>query len=178
MNLNYSTLPHAVPRRVLLGGRPDRRNFAPRAGLAWRLPKLPLPGGITVFRAGYGIYYSRRLRWRLTTWRSTALNIHNETQGNQPPVLTTRNGFAQTASTGFPSYFGVDPTAPTAYVQQWTAGFQHELPGRLLLETAYVASKGTHLGRFRQFNTPAHVEIGQDLPPRPGDLQSLRTFRI
>ena len=36
--------------------------------------------------------------------------------------------------------------------------------------------KGTELGRFRRFNTPAHVETGENLPPRPGDLQSLRTF--
>ena len=37
-------------------------------------------------------------------------------------------------------------------------------------------SKGAKLGRYRQFNTPAHVETGENLPPRPGDLQSLRTF--
>jgi hypothetical protein len=61
-------------------------------------------------------------------------------------------------------------------VQEWTASFQHELPSRVLLELAYVGSKGTDLGRFRQFNTPAHVETGENLAPRPGDLQSLRTF--
>jgi hypothetical protein len=61
-------------------------------------------------------------------------------------------------------------------VQQWSAGFQHEAPGRTLIEVAYVGTKGTKLGRFRRFNTPAHVETGENLPPRPGDLQSLRTF--
>jgi hypothetical protein len=91
-------------------------------------------------------------------------------------VLTTRDGFPKTASTGFPSYFGVDPKARTPYVQQWTAGIQHELPGKLLLEIAYLGSKGSKLGRYRQFNTPAHVETGENLPPRPGNLQSLRTF--
>ncbi len=40
----------------------------------------------------------------------------------------------------------------------------------------YIGAKGTDLGRFRRFNTPAHVETGENLPPRPGDLQSLRTF--
>ncbi|MGO9260817.1 MAG: carboxypeptidase regulatory-like domain-containing protein [Bryobacteraceae bacterium] len=178
LNLNYSTLPgDPTLQRVSSAVSPGTHNFAPRAALAWRLPKLPLPGGMTVFRAGYGIYYSQEIAVETYDLVLNGLsNIHNETEGGQLPVLTTRNGFAQTASTGFPSYFGVDPHAPTAYVQQWTAGFQHELPGKLLLETAYIASKGTHLGRFRQFNTPAHVETGQDLPPRPGDLQSLRTF--
>jgi hypothetical protein len=46
----------------------------------------------------------------------------------------------------------------------------------VLLEVAYLGSKGTHLGRYRQFNTPAHVETGENLPPRPGDLQDLRTW--
>jgi hypothetical protein len=45
-----------------------------------------------------------------------------------------------------------------------------------LFEATYIGSKGTDLGLYRRFNTPAHVETGQDLPPRPGDLQSLRTF--
>jgi len=178
LNLNYSTLPAAPAlQRVNSAVAPDPRNFAPRVGLAWQLPKLPLPGGTTVFRAGYGIYYSQEIAVETYDLVLNGLsNVHNETEGGQLPVLTTRDGFASTASTGFPSYFGVDPHAPTAYVQQWTAGFQHELPRKLLLEIAYIGSKGTHLGRFRQFNTPAHLEVGQNLPPRPGDLQALRTF--
>ena len=92
------------------------------------------------------------------------------------PVLTIQNGFPQTSSTGFPSYYGVDQHAPTTYAQQWSASIQHELPGSTLLEIAYVGTKGTDLSLFRRFNTPAQVETGADLPPRPGDLQSLRTF--
>ena len=44
------------------------------------------------------------------------------------------------------------------------------------MEVAYVGTKGTRLGRYRQFNTPPHVETGENLPPRPGDLQALRPF--
>ena len=172
LNLDYSTLPNP-PRLVNVNSAtlPNRHDFAPRVGLAWNLPKL------FVFRAGYGIYYNSEIA--VETYDlvlNGLLNIANETQGSQPPVLTTRNGFPTTAGTGFPSYFGVDPHARTPYVQQWNASLQRELPGRVLLELAYVGSKGTHLGRYRQFNTPAHVETGENLPPRPGDLQSLRTF--
>ena len=46
----------------------------------------------------------------------------------------------------------------------------------MLLEIAFIGSKGTKLGRFRHFNTPAQVETGANLAPRAGDLQSLRTF--
>ena len=67
-------------------------------------------------------------------------------------------------------------TRRTPYVQQWSASFQHEAAGHVLVEIAYMGTKGTDLPLFRRFNTPAQVEIGADLPPRPGDLQSLRTF--
>ena len=172
LNLDYSTLPNP-PRLVSVntGSAPRRKNFAPRVGLAWQLPMH------TVFRAGYGIFFSPEIAVEsYDLVLNNQLNVINETQGDRAPVLTTRNGFAQTAVSGFPSYFGLDPKARTPYVQQWNAGFQHELPGRALLELVYVGSKGTELGRYRQFNTPAHVETGENLPPRPGDLQSQRTF--
>lgn len=171
LNLDYSTLPNQPQlKRVSSAVNPDYQNFSPRIGLAWQLPKV-------VFRAGYGVYYSQEIA--VETY-DLALNgesnIVNQTNGNLAPVLSTQNGFARTAVTGLPSYFGVDPNARTPYVQQWTASLQHELPRRVLLELAYAGSKGTRLGRFRQFNTPAHVELGQNLAPRPGDLQSLRSF--
>jgi outer membrane receptor protein involved in Fe transport len=172
LNLDYSNLPNPpqlVP--VKSGTNPDRDDFGPRVGLAWQFASR------TVLRAGYGIYDSPEIA--VETYDlllNGLLNVENETAGTQPPVLTTRNGFPTTANTGFPSYFGLDPNARTPYVQQWTSSIQRELPGRTLLELAYIGSKGTHLGRYRDFNTPAHVETGQDLPPRPGDLQSLRTW--
>jgi hypothetical protein len=46
----------------------------------------------------------------------------------------------------------------------------------LVSEIAYLGTKGTKLGRFRRFNTPLHEVTGENLPPRPGDLQSLRPF--
>lgn len=176
-NLDYSTLPQSpVLRRVSTGINPKRLDFAPRIGLAARLPHILASSHDTVFRAGYGIYFSPEIA--VETYDLLRNGVRNEF--NQPsglkPVLTFENGFPQTASTGFPSYFGVDQNARTPYVQQWSTSIQHELPGNTLLEIAYVGTKGTGLGRFRRFNTPAHVEIGQNLPPRPGDLQSLRTF--
>jgi len=178
LNLDYSTLPNPpLLARVNSGDAPRRKNFAPRVGLAWRLPNLPHSIRPAVFRAGYGIYYSPEIAVEsYDLVLNNQLNIFNETQGDRAPVLTTRNGFPTTSASGFPSYFGLDPKARTPYVQQWNGGVQHELPGRVLLEAAYIGSKGTELGRYRQFNTPAHVETGENLPPRPGDLQALRTF--
>jgi hypothetical protein len=177
LNLDYSTLPSApVLRPVDTGTNSQYKNFAPRIGVAARLPRVFGGSRDTVFRAGYGIYFSPEQA--IETYNLLRNGVTN--QFNQPgglaPVLTFENGFPQTSSTGFPSYYGVDQNAPMPYVQQWSASIQHELPGATLFEIAYVGTKGTDLGIFRRFNTPAHVEIGQNLPPRPGDLQSLRTF--
>jgi hypothetical protein len=177
LNLDYSTLPKdPVLRPVDTVTQPDRKDFAPRIGLAARLPHV-LPGsGETVFRAGYGIYYSPEVAVEAYDLVRNGLRNELNQPGGTTPVLTVENGFPQTGSTGFTSYFGIDKNARTPYVQQWAASIQHEAPGKVVVEVAYIGSKGTHLGLFRRFNTPAHVETGENLPPRPGDLQSLRTF--
>jgi hypothetical protein len=177
LNLDYSTLPNApVLRRVNTVTAPDRKDFAPRIGLAARLPHLLKSSRDTVFRAGYGIYFSPEIAIEAYDLLRNGIHNENNEPGGLTPFLTFENGFPQTGSTGFPSYYGVDENAPTPYVQQWSASIQHELPGSTLFEIAYVGTKGTDLGLFRRFNTPAHVETGENLPPRPGDLQSLRTF--
>ncbi|HEX4593707.1 MAG TPA: carboxypeptidase regulatory-like domain-containing protein [Bryobacteraceae bacterium] len=177
VNLDYSTLPNApVLRRVDSVTAPDRKDFAPRIGLAARLPHLLKSSHDTVFRAGYGIYFSPEIAIEAYDLVRNGIRNENNEPGGLTPILTLENGFPQTGSSGFPSYYGVDKNAPTPYVQQWSASIQHELPGSTLFEISYVGTKGTDLGLFRRFNTPAHVEIGANLPPRPGDLQSLRTF--
>jgi outer membrane receptor protein involved in Fe transport len=176
LNLDYAGLP-GPPRLVSVDSavRADRNNWAPRLGLAFR----PLAGRDFVFRAGYGVYFSPEIASETYDLiRNGVRNEQNQTDGSQAPILTLRNGFPKTASTGFPSYFGLDPNARTPYMQQWSAGVQQMLPPGILLEIAYVGSKGTKLGRFRQFNTPLHEVTGENLPPRPGDLQQLRPFPL
>jgi hypothetical protein len=178
LNLDYSSLPN--PPSLVNVSRsfdPNRTNFAPRASLAWRLPGLFSAKGDTVFRAGYGMYYSPEMGVESYYLVLNGLrNELNSSDGLAAPILTTRDGFPSGASTGFPSYYGTDRHLPTPYVQQWNAGVQKELPGRVVFEAAYVGSKGTDLGRFRRFNTALHTETGENLDPRPGDLQSLRPF--
>jgi hypothetical protein len=176
LNLDYSNLPAApVLQSVESAVEPDRNNFAPRVGLAWRMPSQ-LGRGDSVFRVGYGIYFNPEIATE--TYDLVRNGVRNETNsvdGSQP-ILTIRNGFPNTATTGLPTYFGLDRTARTPYVQQWTASIQRELPGQVVLEIAYAGTRGTKLGRFRQFNTPLHVVTGENLSPRPGLLQTLRPF--
>jgi outer membrane receptor protein involved in Fe transport len=178
VNLDYSNSP-APPTLVRTSSavEPDRNNFAPRIGLAWRPSGGFWQRRDLVVRAGYGVYFNPEIATEYYNLvRNSIINETNFTLGTEKPILTLHDGFPQTASTGFPSYFGLDPQARTPYVQHWSFSLQYELPFKILFESAYVGSKGTHLGKSRIFNTPLHAEIGENLPPRPGDLQSLRTW--
>jgi outer membrane receptor protein involved in Fe transport len=167
LNLDYSPSPHLV--QVSSSAQNDYTNFAPRIGLAYRLPGFISRRGETVFRAGFGIYYSPEIAAEAYDLVLNGIQTEmNQTTGIGLPILTTKNGFPQTSSTGFPSYFGLDPKAATPYVAQWNAGFQKELPGAIVFEAAYLGSKGTHLGRFDRENIPPS--------PGPGDLQARRPF--
>ena len=177
LNLNYSNLPNApVLQTAPTASSPNYHNFAPRAGLAWT-PQFSLwPGRKMVFRAAYGIYYTPEIATEAYNLVLNNIVTQNNATTGASPQLTIENGFPRNANLGFPTLYGLDQHAPTPYMQQWNAGIQQELGGGILFEAAYIGSKGTDLGLYRRFNTPAHVETGQDLPPRPGDLQSLRTF--
>lgn len=178
VNLDFSTLP-AAPKLVSTNRavEPDRNNFSPRIGLAWRPARGFWERRDLVLRAGYGVYFNPEIAMEnYDLVRNGIRNEINQTDGSRAPVLTTANGFPQTAGTGLLSYYGLDPKARTPYMQQWTASLQHQLPSRILFETAYIGSKGTKLGKSRLFNTPLHTETGENLAPRAGNLQSLRTF--
>ncbi|HZU21676.1 MAG TPA: hypothetical protein VE998_02520, partial [Terriglobales bacterium] len=121
---------------------PDHNNFAPRVGIAWSLGQK----AITVVRAGYGIFYD---------------TVLGQIPGNvllNPPSLPDfyvaqgvgwPNAFAPS---GFPVITITPAVFPTPYSQAWNLDIQHQLPGRILLEAAYVGTTGTHLPRFRQIN--------------------------
>jgi len=177
-NLDFSALPEA-PRLVQLGleqgplpkngVRANRWNFAPRLGLSYRVRPQ------TVLRAGYGIYYAREIGALSYNLVRNGVRIETNDSPVTQPLLTTANAFSR-PEFGLPSYFYIDPNSSTPYVQQWNLGVQRELPHGMLLETLYAGSKGTHLFRYRNWNNAFHVETGEDLDPRPGTLQDLRTF--
>jgi carboxypeptidase family protein len=176
-NLDYSALPKPpILRQLDQVSNPQRLNFAPRIGLAARLPGPLSRTRETVFRAGYGIYYNPEIAVEAYDLLRNGIRTELNQPGGLKPILTFQNGFPASSSTGLPSYYGVDQNARTAYMQQWSASLQRETPGQVVVEVAYVGTKGTELAKVRRFNTPAHVETGENLPPRPGDLQSLRTF--
>jgi hypothetical protein len=124
--------------------QPDRDDFAPRGGLAWK----PSAKHSTVVRLGYGIYYN-----------PTALNRLATELSEQPPfaetqtlttstanVLTLQNGLA-TAPTNASilNTYAVQKNYKVGYAQSWNVSVQQNLSRSFFFELSYLGTKGTDL---------------------------------
>jgi trimeric autotransporter adhesin len=119
---------------------PDRNNFAPRIGVAWKAMKQ------TVIRAGYGINYN------LAQYGAFVQDF-----AFQPPFAVTSTNISSLANpltlqNGFPAVnasvtnnFAVDPNYRLGYVQIWNLDIQRQLPAGLVMNLDYNGSKGTRL---------------------------------
>jgi len=130
--------------------QPDRNNFAPRLGLAWK------PLNLTVVRLGYGINYN------LAQYGTVIQNF-----AFQPPFANTQTNSVTDPTTsnltlvnGFPTPTGVvtnnyaiDPNYRLGYVQIWNLDIQRQLPHGFLLNVGYNGAKGTHLDEQRAILT-------------------------
>ncbi|MCC7498371.1 MAG: TonB-dependent receptor [Bryobacterales bacterium] len=129
--------------RALLA--PDKNNFSPRVGFAWRPSML----GETVIRGGYGIYYQMEhpnANFSMVEgFQATAGGSVIGSSSGVPDVFFS-NPFQQLVSSGsLNNTTSIDQNERDAYVQQWNFTIQHKLPGGIMLDTGYVGSKGTRL---------------------------------
>jgi hypothetical protein len=128
----------------------DPNNFAPRAGFAYS----PLDSGRLALRGGYGIFYSRP---------STA---YINATINSPPTYVLRRSpagpvafedpfFPLPSQDQFPALVvgaalssnTFDRRMRTAYFHQYNASLQYALGNDLLVEVAYVGTRGRNLFR-------------------------------
>ncbi|MBV9436981.1 MAG: TonB-dependent receptor [Acidobacteria bacterium] len=119
---------------------PDRNNFAPRIGIAWKATKK------IVARGGYGINYNTG------QYGSIVQNL-----ANQPPFAFTETNVSSAANfltleNGFPpavaavtNNFAIDKNYKLGYVQIWNLNVQAEVKPSLLVNIGYNGSKGTDL---------------------------------
>lgn len=120
---------------------PDRNNFAPRIGIAWK------PFAKTVVRAGYGINYNtgqyssvvQQLAFQ-PPFSFTQTNVESATL-----PLTLENGFPPAPPSTVTNNYGVDINYALGYVQIWNLDIQRELTPTLMLNLDYTGTKGTHL---------------------------------
>jgi hypothetical protein len=144
------------------------KEVAPRLGIAYQLRRN------MVFRGGYGISYGPPILNNFGSQNTFGFKSGVPfTAGTSPtgffqdPVtyLSALNGAALPAKAqiGVPPFTGVLPNRDPAsangqtldflpkkslaqpYTQNWSVGFQYQLPRGVFLETNYIASKGTRL---------------------------------
>ena len=147
-------------------------NFGPRIGLAYQLNQK------TVVRGGYGMYYSSA---NGNTgggcfpcgWGTSASPTPTSPDGISP-AFNWDNGFL------LPANFVPPPVIDPSYangstvlvlskedglagrIQNWQVNVQRELPKGLLLDVAYVASKGSRLNSYVPYNQvdPKYLSLG------------------
>jgi hypothetical protein len=130
--------------------RPDRNNFAPRIGIAWKPQKQ------TVVRTGYGINYN------LAQYGTMIQNFAFQppfanTEANTTDVSGLRRGSPLKLTNGFPppsgntvtNNFAVNPNYRLGYVQIWNLDIQREFPGAVVMNAGYDGAKGTRLDTQR-----------------------------
>lgn len=175
-----NALPQYRLPNVPLGGKsllrnPNDKDVAPRVGFAWS----PLEAGRLVLRGGAGLFYSR------------ASFNYPSTTATTPPlyVIGTRSAppfadpfFAVPSPNSFPTFVpGInlsgslfDRGIRTPVFYQFNASLQYQLAKDLLMETAYVGTRGLNLFRQVAINqarlaSPTHPVVN------PGDAITTNT---
>lgn len=140
---------------------PDRNNWGPRVGIAW---KVPWTKQTTAVRSGYGVYYNEQAYIQLAQQLSqqppfATSNAVNTTLENP---LMLQNGFLTAAPSVITNTFAVDRFYHTPYAQTWNFTVEHDFGQGFFIEAGYLGTKGTNLD----------VRILPNEPP-PGSPQAL-----
>jgi hypothetical protein len=130
---------------------PDRNNFAPRIGVAWRAAQR------LIIRAGYSIDYDTNpynsLASQLALQPPFAVGQTGISSKGQ--LLTLTNGFPAQQADAVANDFAVGRNLPLSYAQIWVLQLQNELPRGFMLVTSYTGTKGTDLQMLRAPNRTA-----------------------
>jgi Carboxypeptidase regulatory-like domain/TonB-dependent Receptor Plug Domain/TonB dependent receptor-like, beta-barrel len=149
---------------------PDRNNFAPRAGIVYKLDDN------TILRGGWGIFYN--LFDRVGSEDQLSLNLpglvnKTITQTSGSPVFFVQQGFPA----GFLNAPNLDPAAgqlkavrlrsvdqndPNTMTQQASAGIQRELPGSMILSADFIYTRGSNLATLVNLNQPLPNAAGNN----------------
>jgi hypothetical protein len=133
---------------------PDKNNFAPRFGFAWR----PKGSNRLSVRGGYGIYYEESNDNNVIFSIANPPDLTVNSIVNDPrlsPVRRWSELFPDGVTAGATAVQSVARNLPTGYIQQWSFNIQRELWRTAALEVGYLGSKGTKLDERRWLNQAA-----------------------
>jgi hypothetical protein len=147
--------------------QPDRNNWGPRIGVAWR----PFGNARTVFRGGFGVYYN-----------FLPVFIGFRQRGfNNPPFLLAESFEADpsyrpsiTLAAPFPGGGAISPNPSLTAVQknirnsesyQWNITAERELRRNLGLRISYVGNHSTHLPWYNYSINLSKQQIAGALQP-------------
>jgi hypothetical protein len=121
--------------------RPDRNNFSPRIGFAWR----PFPKHSTRVNGGYGLYFNtgayQQMANSLAAQPPFAQNYSLASTPATPLSIST----FQVGTNLLTNTRAIDPFYTLGYAQIWQLSLQNDL-GRALVGTiSFNHTKGTHL---------------------------------
>jgi hypothetical protein len=188
------TGPFSVPNNV----NHDQNNFGPSFGIAYApSARGGLLGSLvgekeTVFRAGFQIGYDQFFNNIASNAQASSPNLvtttTNSTTSNGPRGLANLSSNFPTVAAPLSALSGqtlIDPGLSNPYYIRWSGGVQRTLPFNLILDMAYVGTRGVHLFLTEDYNplVPASLRITPagagtaNLSSRRDNLQGSRSVR-
>lgn len=120
---------------------PERNDFSPRLGLAWRAIKD------TVVRAGYGINFANGQYVKFVqnfAFQPPFADVQTN-EATAGANITLANGFPNPPTAQTPGNYAVNKNYRLPYVQVWNIDIQRTFPLGIVLNVGYNGSKGTRL---------------------------------
>ena len=161
-----------VSRQILPGtsGYPtqlisnDYGDWGPRIGVSWNPG-----GGKTVFRAGYGLYFSPEITNSYTNLSFNppyTTSVSASGTATNPIQYDSATALARLITTpGGLGAYGLQPHLRDSQVSQWNVTVERQLPSSIVLHVAYVGNEGHFLTAPYQGNRP--ILIDQPVITRP-----------
>jgi len=154
----------------------DRRDWAPRFGMAWA-PGNSARGGRpkTVIRSGFGIFY-----YRFSEQNTLIAQRYNGTNQQQyvidnPPCYTNSPADCLSQGLGTPqAIHTVSSSLEAPYVIQSAVGIERQIPGNTTVSVNYTYSHGDHLLLSRDINAPL-PGTGVDPFPKYGPIYEMES---
>jgi len=140
---------------------PDRNNFGPRVGFAWRLTS----NNDTVLRGGYGVYYNFNAAYigfshniQNPPWGGNV--VYSSAKPSKPttpflPDITFNAPFPTNqagAPAAHPTVYAMNSHFQNARIQQFTLSGEHQFPGNWKMRMSYVGNRTINLP-ITQYNT-------------------------